>query len=551
MTYNVDYSDASKDSIPVYDNTLNQDTSLRYPGRSYPSYGKYIADNFLHLLENFASDIPPTNPVEGQLWYDSDNGYLKIWDNTNWQAASNISKNSNRPDVNTAKSGELWIDMSNQQLNIFNGTDWVLIGPSVSTQDGRVYGTIVENVKDTDNVERYIVTVYIAGIPIAIISKDTFTPNPKIIGYDQLSSGINLNTGEDISNFFGDVKPQLIGTATTASALSVNGFTIPATKFLRSDIISTTDNAINIRHDSGITIGADLDFSISYTTSAAKLYNTVSGSGIELQTKNAITGLPNSTLKILNDKVTINTDLNITGSATLAGKLLVNDTNNDSIKTYGGMDVKKTITARGDLSVTGLTTVSSNVIPASSDTITLGSSGNRWKSIYVKSLFVDELTATNATSATKLANTTNFSIDGDVTSTSDVIFDGNGTAKKFTTKINKSAITGQTESNTADNTDMILVYQGTALKKMQRGTFLTGIIPTGTILPYAGLNSPSGDVYLLCDGREVDQVTYPDLYNIISNTYGTAATGKFKLPNLRAVVTPTTIVSSVSYIIKT
>lgn len=44
-------------------------TSLKIIGRSVPNYGQYIAENFLHLLENFAGPDAPTSPIAGQLWY--------------------------------------------------------------------------------------------------------------------------------------------------------------------------------------------------------------------------------------------------------------------------------------------------------------------------------------------------------------------------------------------------------------------------------------------------------------------------------------------------
>lgn len=126
MPYQIDFTDnKNKNPITVYDNTSNKDTSLTFPGRNTPGYGKIIADNFLQLLENFASGDKPTKPVEGQLWYDSLNGVLNINDGTGaegWKAASGIQKGPTPPDVNESKVGELWVDTTNQQLRIFSGT---------------------------------------------------------------------------------------------------------------------------------------------------------------------------------------------------------------------------------------------------------------------------------------------------------------------------------------------------------------------------------------------------------------------------------------------
>lgn len=56
-------------------------------------------------------------------------------------------------------------------------------------------------------------------------------------------------------------------------------------------------------------------------------------------------------------------------------------------------------------------------------------------------------------------------------------------------------------------------------------------IPTGTILPFAGITEPEG--FLLCNGQEVSRFTYAKLYEVIGNTYGAGnGTTTFDLPNL-------------------
>ena len=59
--------------------------------------------------------------------------------------------------------------------------------------------------------------------------------------------------------------------------------------------------------------------------------------------------------------------------------------------------------------------------------------------------------------------------------------------------------------------------------------------PVGTIIAYGGANVPGG--WLKCEGDEVSKIAYPDLYNIIGDTWGTASdTTKFKLPNAKGRV---------------
>lgn len=55
--------------------------------------------------------------------------------------------------------------------------------------------------------------------------------------------------------------------------------------------------------------------------------------------------------------------------------------------------------------------------------------------------------------------------------------------------------------------------------------------PVGTILIYAGNIVPNG--FLLCDGRELKKADYPELFSVISVTYGESKDKlSFKLPNL-------------------
>ena len=51
----------------------------------------------------------------------------------------------------------------------------------------------------------------------------------------------------------------------------------------------------------------------------------------------------------------------------------------------------------------------------------------------------------------------------------------------------------------------------------------------GQVVAYAGLTAPTG--FLECSGAEVSKSQYPDLANVLGTRFGTAAAGKFKLPN--------------------
>ena len=84
MPYTVDYSTSSKTAITVNDGTVDTSTSVNLIGKNYTNFGELLNENLLHLLENFANTNAPTNPTEGQLWYDTTNSLLKLYDNGQW-----------------------------------------------------------------------------------------------------------------------------------------------------------------------------------------------------------------------------------------------------------------------------------------------------------------------------------------------------------------------------------------------------------------------------------------------------------------------------------
>ncbi len=80
MPYTINYSTGSKTPIVVNDGTVDTTTSISLIGKNYTRFGEILNENFLHLLENFASGTAPTNPSEGQLWYDTANSKLMLYD---------------------------------------------------------------------------------------------------------------------------------------------------------------------------------------------------------------------------------------------------------------------------------------------------------------------------------------------------------------------------------------------------------------------------------------------------------------------------------------
>ena len=565
MPYIVNFTDReNKTPITVFDNTSSTDTSLTFPGRNVTGYGQIIAENFLALLENFASADEPINPVEGQLWYDSTDGILQIWDNTSWKAASGIQKGPSEPAIPDSKVGELWVDTTNQQLRIYTGTRWLLVGPSESSVDGLRYGPVVEGIADSDNVTRYILTFYLRDIPVVIISKDSFTPKVVISGFDLIRSGINIAspaTTAEVETFIGGFLPKLNGTAKNADALNIAGIEVAAGKFLRTDVVNTTDFGINVRSNTGIVLGVDGTFNLSTSSTAAKIYNSASGSSIDIQTNR--NGIPATILRVVENTVGINQALpsealDVDGNFTLTGSIIATNStpstnlNNGSIRTAGGVAITKNLIVGDGVDITGV--LQTNVIqPKTTDLYDLGTGLRRWNRVIAKTIVAETITGVlegnisgNSNTATSLKDVTTFQITGDVVSPP-IQFDGQvgSYTKTFNTTLTSDIIQSKSEPfpKVSRKTDFVLTYRASAasaassgLFKQTRDTFIGDLgIPIGGIIPYAGATAPYG--FLFCDGSEVERAKYSDLFDVIGNSYnGTTAlqgVNTYRLPDLR------------------
>ena len=170
-TVNKTNSSASPSSYTVNDSVLNTQTDLSFIGKGYAGYGEIVAENFLALLENFANTSAPAKPITGQLWYDTTNAKLKVYDGS-FKPTSGAVYQSSEPSGQVA--GDLWVDSDTGQLYFYNGTGNILVGPPSGSgnTNGFVYNTIADSTDTNQNVTYW----YNDGNLIAIISEDTFTP---------------------------------------------------------------------------------------------------------------------------------------------------------------------------------------------------------------------------------------------------------------------------------------------------------------------------------------------------------------------------------------
>ena len=54
-------------------------TDITLVGKNYKGFGEFINENYIKMLENFSNTAAPSNPMTGQLWFDSGEQRLKIY----------------------------------------------------------------------------------------------------------------------------------------------------------------------------------------------------------------------------------------------------------------------------------------------------------------------------------------------------------------------------------------------------------------------------------------------------------------------------------------
>lgn len=230
-------------------------TNLVLVGRNYTGYGEYFNENFIKLLENFANTAAPASPLEGQLWWDTLDDRLKVWDGAQWKASGGPFVQSERP---TMVAGDLWIDNLNKQLYFFDGNEaneLTLVGPGYNSFQEPT-GFVVKSILDQQSRSRPVAEVRVKNELIYVISNETFTPT-----YAERILELVNDTNPDGTIYTGiNVVDQTLfkfrGTASSSEALvDQTGAVRTANQFLPSDSNGITVGTLTIQNLGGLTIG--------------------------------------------------------------------------------------------------------------------------------------------------------------------------------------------------------------------------------------------------------------------------------------------------------
>jgi hypothetical protein len=267
MSYTINLTDGAIFAV-IPDGTINTSSSMTLVGKNYAGYGQFLDTNFVHLLENSSNTTPPGAPLTGQLWWDSGNNLLQVYNGSQWKTISSATSSATAPTGNV--EGDLWYDSTNQQLKVWTGTTWLLIGPNYSQGTG-VTGAFANVIVDTGAVTHKVIQLVVNSAVVGIVSEDAvFTPQTTIPGF------ANVNPGLQLASTVNGQTPQFWGNSSGTNQL--NG--LSSTSFMRTDANTTTTGTLAVNNNTGLTVGASQDFRVSVASTNATIANQTAGGNI-------------------------------------------------------------------------------------------------------------------------------------------------------------------------------------------------------------------------------------------------------------------------------
>jgi hypothetical protein len=284
MAYTINLTDGTIFAT-IADGTINTASSMTLVGKNYAGYGEFLDENFIRLLENASNTTAPGAPLEGQLWWDSGNLLLKVYNGTVFKTISAATSSSTPPTSNV--TGDLWYDTVNAQLKVWTGTAFLLVGPAFTAGTGTT-GAIVDTILDNTSVNHVVIKFFVEDSVIAIMSKDSaFTPQSAIPGWgsgQQVLPGMTMSTGSASYLFQG----------IAADAQLLDG--IDSTGFLSAISNDTTSGTLGVLNDTGLSVGVDSDLRMSVSGTTTTIANQTSNGNIAFSVN--IGGTPTTVMTI-------------------------------------------------------------------------------------------------------------------------------------------------------------------------------------------------------------------------------------------------------------
>ena len=274
MAYQINKTDGTIVATVADGQVDDLSTDITLIGKNFSGFGEAFNENLIKLLEHFSSNTAPIHPIKGQIWFDSSQSKLKVYNGTSFVPVSSATVSSSQP--NTLAAGDLWYDNIGKQLYFFDGLSAVLLAPAYSSVQG-LSGLRVDTILDTLNQTRVVTSLYNNGVLLGIFSKDSFTPKIEIIGFNgNINPGFNAGT---LSNF------KIRATCTNSDSLGG----APATTYVRTDTSNSINGQLQITSDLGITVGSAGQANLFVSAGDVLISNAATDRNIQLSVRKGIT----------------------------------------------------------------------------------------------------------------------------------------------------------------------------------------------------------------------------------------------------------------------
>jgi hypothetical protein len=328
MAYQINKTDGTIISTVADGQVDTLSTDLTLIGKNYSGFGESLNENFVKLLENFSSTQAPTYPLRGQVWFDTAENKLKVYNGSDFIPVSSATISSTQPE--TLSIGDLWWDDVGAQLYFFDGTDPVLLAPAYSQTQG-VSGIQVDSILDTLNQTRVITSLYNNGILLGIFAKDSFTPKIEIIGFTG-----NIQPGFNAGNLAG-----IKFNVTCTNSEQLGGAS--ATTYVRTDTSNIINGQVRISTDLGLVVGSAGQMNLYVTTGDIFMSNAATDKNLILNVRKGINQedalVIDSAIREIrlypgftDSQVVIGGDLTVTGDLTVEGTTTTINTANLTVE---------------------------------------------------------------------------------------------------------------------------------------------------------------------------------------------------------------------------
>lgn len=347
MTYTINKTDGNE-LTKIPDGTLDSSsTALTLIGRNATGFGEAFNENFVKLLENFASTTAPENAIKGQLWFDTASNRINVFDGNTFRATGAPQVGPRVPDPLT--TGDLWINNETNQMWMYDGTDLILVGPIYTAAQG-VTGFKIDTVIDIDGISHSVCQLFVKNILLGIFSSTSFFPKLPIPGYGPVEKQVKIGFNASVLN---NMKFDVTVTKSESILLEDGVTAKTASELVFNNEENTFTERMFIQNNLGLDIGASSQVRQYVSSNNFIIENQIENKDIRLQVKSGATTV---------------TGITVTGVGQRVGIFNENPT--------ATLDVSGDLKVSGDLFIGGeTTTLNTAVVNVEDKNIVLGNTG--------------------------------------------------------------------------------------------------------------------------------------------------------------------------------